>query len=82
MIRFALILLFSLAVSSQAAAKSNDNPSNTVQNTNIEHSSHLFYPTHVLDKFEKVPKFKKRKYYIYRVCNKPKTMLDSHSTLL
>ena len=63
MIRFALILLMSLAVSSQAvAANSNNNPSNTIQNLNIEHLSNLFYPSDILDKFGKVPQFKKKKY--------------------
>ena len=63
MIRFALVLLMSLGLSSQAvAAKSNNNPSDTGQNTNIEHLSQLFYPPDILDKFEKVPKFKKNNY--------------------
>ena len=63
MIRFALILLMLLGLNSQAiAAKSNNYPSDTGQNTNIEHLSQLFYPPDILDKFEKVPKFKKNKY--------------------
>ena len=63
MFRFVLVLLMSIAVSSQTiAAKSNNIPSYTGQNTNIEHLSQLFYPPDILDKFEKVPKFKKNKY--------------------
>ncbi len=63
MIRFALLLLLSLGLSSwKVAAKSNNNPSDPGQNTNIEHLSQLFYPPDILDKFEKVPKFKKNNY--------------------
>ena len=60
MIRFALLLLMSLAVSSEAvAAKWNNNPSDTGQNTNIEHLSQLFYPPDILDKFEKSSEIQK-----------------------
>ena len=60
MVRFALILLMLLGLNSQAvAAKSNNNPSDTGQNTNIEHLNQLFYPPDILDKFEKSSEIQK-----------------------